>query len=405
MANQYSDRELVESLRKFAAQLGRPPTASEVNDDSEYTAGLNTYTRRFGSWNETLERCGLRVNEEKGYDNTQLIEQLQDLHHRLGTVPTQADLADDDETPSLYPYQDTFGSWNDALRTAGLEPTQRHRISDDELVDELTTLADELGRPPRYQELSERDDTFSPIVYERAFGSFTDSLRAAGLPVNFRASMDRDYLIDQLQGLADELGRTPQYDDLQEYPTYPSTWPYVCEFDSWNEALREAGFDINLRSSVSAEEIIAQLQSVADKLGQTPSVTEWREMDDTPGVATVARQFGSWIAAIDAAGLEHRDWSGENHPRYKHGEKLYYGPNWAEQREVAVLADGEQCRCCGMSRDEHVVLFEQDLHVHHIRPLHDCLDAGLSYEEANDRSNLMALCAECHTIVEENGLE
>jgi len=405
MRNPYSTQELVESVHKFADHLGRPPTASEVNDDSEYTVGLNTYTRRFGSWNETLERCGLKVNEQKGYDDTYLIEKLQDLHHRLGTVPTQADLADDDETPSLSPYQNIFGSWNDALRAAGLEPTQQHRISDDELIDELTTLAAELGRPPRYQEISDRDDTFSTTAYERAFGSFTDALRAAGLPVNFRARVDRDYLIDQLRELADELGRTPQYDDLEEYPTYPSTWPYLCEFDSWNEALREAGFEINLRSSVSAEEIIAELQAAADELGQTPSVTEWREMDAKLGVTTIARQFGSWIAAIDAAELERRDWSGENHPRYKHGEKLYYGPNWTEQREVAVQADGEQCRRCGMSRDEHVVLFEQDLHVHHIRPLSDCLDAGLPYEEANDRSNLMALCAECHQIVEENGLE
>ncbi len=37
-------------------------------------------------------------------------------------------------------------------------------------------------------------------------------------------------------------------------------------------------------------------------------------MDDTPGVATVDRQFGSWIAAIDASGLDCRDSSGENHP-------------------------------------------------------------------------------------------
>ena len=405
MPRKYTDQELVESVHEFTAHLGRSPTASEVNNDSEFTAGLNTYVRRFGSWNETLERCGLRVNENKDYDDTYLIEQLQDLHQRLGTVPTQADLRDDDKTPSLYPYQDTFGSWNNALRRAGLEPTQRYGISDDELIDELRTLADELGRPPRYQELSERDDTFSATAYERAFGSFTDALRAANLPVNFRDRVDRDYLIEQLQELGDDLSRTPQYDDLKEHPTYPSTWPYVCEFDSWNEALREAGFEINLQSSVTADEIIVELQSVAEELGQTPSVTEWREMDDTPGVSTVARQFGSWIAAIDAAGLERRDWSGENHPRYKHGEKLYYGPNWTEQREVAVQVDGEQCRRCGMSRDEHVVLFEQDLHVHHIRPLSDCLDAGLPYEEANDRSNLMTLCAECHPIVEENGLE
>ena len=304
----------------------------------------------------------------------------------------------------MYPYQDAFGSWNNALREAGITPTLRHGISEDELIDELITLTDELGRPPRYQEVSDREDTFSTTVYERVFGSFTNGLRTAGLPVHFEANLDRTHLIEQLQKLGEYLGRTPQYDDLQDYPTYPSTWPYVCEFGSWNEALKEAGFEINHRSSVSTDEILSELQSLANELGHTPSVTEWREIDGTPGITTVVRQFGTWINAIDAAGLERRDWSGENHPRYKGGDNLYYGPNWPEQREAAIQADNEQCRRCGLSRDEHAILFNYDFHVHHIRPLRECLDEGLSYKQANDCSNLMTLCAECHPMVESNGL-
>jgi len=404
MPKKYSDQELVESVHKFAAHLGRSPTASDVHEDSEFTMGLNTYIRRFGSWNKTLEQCGLSVNEEKNYDETYLIEQLQNLHQRLGTSPSQADLRHDDETPSLYPYQDAFGSWNNALREAGITPTLRHGISEDELIDELITLTDELGRPPRYQEVSDREDTFSTTVYERVFGSFTNGLQTAGLPVHFEANLDRTHLIEQLQKLGEYLGRTPQYDDLQDYPTYPSTWPYVCEFGSWNEALKEAGFEINHRSSVSTDEILSELQSLANELGHTPSVTEWREIDGTPGITTVVRQFGTWINAIDAAGLERRDWSGENHPRYKGGDNLYYGPNWPEQREAAIQADNEQCRRCGLSRDEHAILFNYDFHVHHIRPLRECLDEGLSYKQANDCSNLMTLCAECHPMVESNGL-
>jgi len=405
MSKQYSEQELIESIQEFAAHLGRSPTTTEVNEDSTFTAGLNTYVRRFGGWNETLKKCGLQINEAKNYDEAYLIEQLQSLHQRLGSVPTQADLRADDETPSLFPYQASFESWNKALRAADLEPTLRHAISKDELIAELTALADELGRPPRYQELSDRDDVFSPSVYERAFGSFTGGLQAAGLPVHFEAKLTRKDLIEQLHDLSEKLGRTPQYDDLQEYPTYPSTKPYVCEFGSWNKALKAAGFDLNYQPSVSDKEIITALQSMADDLGQTPSVTEWREMEDVPGVTTIARRFGTWIDAIDAAGLEQRDWSGENHPRYKGGDNLYYGPNWIDQREDAIQADDEHCRRCGIERNEHAVLFGRDFNVHHIRPLRECLEAGVSYEEANACSNLMTLCCECHAVVEANGIE
>lgn len=405
MSKAYSKQELVESIQNFAAHLGRTPTAAEVNEDSTFTVGLNTYTRQFGSWNDTLKSCGLGVNEQKDYGREYLIEQLQDLHDRLGAVPTQRDLREDSDTPSRYPYQDTFGTWNNALRAAGFTPTLRHSVDADELLDELTALADELDRPPRYEELQDREDTFSPTVYERIFGSFTDALQAASLPVEFQPQVDKEYLIEELQTLGDELGRTPMYDDLEEYPTYPSVYPYACVFGTWNDALRAAGYEINVRSTVDREEIIDQLQTVAEDIGQTPSVTEWRKLENRVGVTTIARHFGSWIDAIDAAGLERYDWSGENHPRYKGGDKLYYGPDWSEQREVAIQADDEQCQRCGLTRDEHYVLFESDLSVHHIRPFRECQDAGLSYAEANTVDNLMTVCCECHQTVETNSPE
>lgn len=404
MAKRYSDQELVESIQNFAAHLGKTPTAAEVNADTTFTKGLNTYVRRFGSWNATLEVCDLQPNEQKNYTKSYLIEQIHDLHNRLGEVPTQADLGDDSTTPSLFPYDDTFGSWNKALRAAGLTPTLRHNIGAEELLEELTTLADELDRPPRYAELATREDTFSPGVYERVFGSFTDALRAAALPVEFEPRVDKTHLIEKLQALGEELGRTPTYNDLCEYPTYPSAYPYTCVFGTWNDALRAAGYEVNEPSTVSPDEIITQLQDVAEKLGQTPSVTEWRDLEDRFGVTTIVRYFDSWTNAIDAAGLERRDWSGENHPRYIDGESHHYGPQWDQQREVAIQADDEQCRRCGLTRDEHYVLFDCDLAAHHIRPFRECRKAGLSYAEANAQDNLMALCCECHPTVEANGL-
>jgi hypothetical protein len=404
MTKHYSDDELIESIQNFAAHLGKTPTAAEVNADTTFTKGINTYNRRFGGWNKTLKACNLQPNEQKNYTKSYLIEQLHDLRDRLGKVPTQHDLRDDSTTPSPFPYDDTFGSWNKALHAAGLQPTQRHNIGDDELLEELTALADELNRPPRYAELETRSDTFSPGVYERVFGSFTDALRAAALPVEFEPRVNKELLVEKLQALGEELGRTPTYEDLREYPTYPSAYPYTCVFRTWNDALRAAGYEINERATVSPDEIITQLQAVAKELGQTPSVTEWKALNDRFGITTIVRHFDSWVNAIDAAGLERRDWSGENHPAYKGGESLYYGPQWDQQREVAIQADSQQCRRCGLTRDEHYVLFDCDLAAHHIRPFRECRNAGLSYAEANARDNLMALCCECHPVVEAHGL-
>lgn len=54
---QIPTEELIESIRRAAAALGRPPTAREFGDGSEY--GHQTAINRFGSWNEALEAAGV----------------------------------------------------------------------------------------------------------------------------------------------------------------------------------------------------------------------------------------------------------------------------------------------------------------------------------------------------------
>jgi len=70
----------------------------------------------------------------------------------------------------------------------------------------------------------------------------------------------------------------------------------------------------------------------------------------------------------------------------------YYGPNWSSKREDAIERDGFQCSSCGLSREKHYEKFDQDLHVHHIKPLRSFGD----YTLANELCNLETLCFDCH---------
>jgi DEAD/DEAH box helicase domain-containing protein len=64
-----------------------------------------------------------------------------------------------------------------------------------------------------------------------------------------------------------------------------------------------------------------------------------------------------------------------------------YGPNWQQQRQLALARDGHRCRTCGA---------EGLLHVHHIRPFREYA----SYLEANQLDNLATLCPSCHRRAE-----
>lgn len=71
-----------------------------------------------------------------------------------------------------------FGSWNNALRLAGLSLSNELDISDERLFENLLVLWQHLGRQPRRRELSSSPSTISQTPYNRRFGSWTAALEA-----------------------------------------------------------------------------------------------------------------------------------------------------------------------------------------------------------------------------------
>jgi endogenous inhibitor of DNA gyrase (YacG/DUF329 family) len=88
---------------------------------------------------------------------------------------------------------------------------------------------------------------------------------------------------------------------------------------------------------------------------------------------------------------------GPNNPQWKGGrDKNYYGPNWHSQRRIARDRDNHACQQCGKTERDN----GRKLDVHHIR---DFREFGLNrYEEANQISNLISLCRNCHSQITGN---
>lgn len=59
--------------------------------------------------------------------------------------------------------------------------TRRKRITDQQLIDELVSLAKRFGRQPRWRELKYPYSKYSHIAYLTRFGSYEGAIRAAGL--------------------------------------------------------------------------------------------------------------------------------------------------------------------------------------------------------------------------------
>jgi len=118
----------------------------------------------------------------------------------------------------------------------------------------------------------------------------------------------KDYLIQKLQQKAIELGRTPTTKDMRK--PYPSCRKYYEVYKSWDEALIDAGLELNNRYShlknkrnsgkiYTKEKMIEILINKSKELGRNPSYSDTIR----PCVKTYINKFGSWNNALFEAGL------------------------------------------------------------------------------------------------------
>lgn len=152
----YSDEELLEDIRAVADVVERSPSLQDYREHGSHAA--TTITRRFSSWQDAVARAGFEPHDaEAKISNTDLLEELQRLGDELGERPTVATMNNQGKYWAST-YKRRFGSWSSALAEAGFEPADARtetRISDEELIAELDRLADDLGEPPTFQEMSE----------------------------------------------------------------------------------------------------------------------------------------------------------------------------------------------------------------------------------------------------------
>lgn len=235
---------------------------------------------------------------------TRLIIDLQNLADTLGRPPTQQDMKQEGVYGASI-YKNKFDSWNEALSEANIEVSKHHDISKSSLLDELTRLATELGQTPGYDHMAQKGN-HSASVYEEKFGSWNEALREADLEVNMKNNAERKInestLQDELARLANELGQTPTQQDMKEKGAY-GVDAYKDRFDSWNDALREAGLDLNVEQDIPDSELLTELIRLADELEQPPLREDMRQQGDYGG-SVYERRFGSWNEALKQAELE-----------------------------------------------------------------------------------------------------
>lgn len=142
----------------------------------------------------------------------------------------------------------------------------------------------------------------------------------------------RDRVIDAIRDFADQYGHPPGamewnpalaraqgHPELAERFARDGCWPHLSTVmayhGSWNAAIRAAGFEPLLpghrrhgdQQSWNRDAIVAAMRRWARTHGEPPRFAEWsRTQPGYPTGHTVTYHFGSWNAAVEAAGLTPR---------------------------------------------------------------------------------------------------
>jgi len=246
----------------------------------------------FGSWNDAMIKAGLEPNKEYDIDESELLNHLKDLEKEYGVVTQNLMNEKGEYSYSLYEHE--FGSWVNALDEAGIDPVRRRNVEESRLIAELKNLEEKYDKVTT--KIVEEESEFSVEIFFRRFGSFPKAIEKANIEKN-RCNYSKDELISELKKLRNEHGKvTPKI--MKEYGEY-SVSNFRTEFNSWSDAKGKAGLKINPRNRIADEEIIEDMARVYKNQGKLS-----QSIYDANGAythTTAQKRFGSWSNAKEKA--------------------------------------------------------------------------------------------------------
>lgn len=225
----------------------------------------------------------------------------------------------------------------DALDAVHEWAIQRGVTSDhrrERTLEELAALGDDLGRTPTSRDVNASESPFLRISYlQSTFGSFNDALREAGFEPNQEnpASLTREELSDDLVEFRDELGHEPSATEMAEKGPH-SLSTYHNYFGSWERAKKAAGIrDLNVNEFVYL--------SVIDAYGPAGSADIHDGLEMAYGRDVDEDDMEDRIDQLEEMGLVKHTDDGKIELTAD-GERRRQESEWADDAEEKIVADG-----------------------------------------------------------------
>jgi hypothetical protein len=255
--------------------------------------------RLWGGWHKALNAAGIATKPCQRWTKAKVINAVR---QRASEGPPLSQVWKDDK-PLFRAATHMFGNWSNTLTVAGLDPRPYRQWSIPRVIDALR------GWYRQQPCVIRRVDPALADAAYRFFGSTLAALEAAGLdPPPSRWTKRR--IIQAIQD-GHVKGQVIQKAGFGNIPLASAAKRY---FGSWRNAVSEAGLAAQLRPEAATRSWSPQavIDEIVNCHRQGKSISRlWKH--DTGLYSVAKKHFGSWRAAVLAAGLEvtQRRWTRE----------------------------------------------------------------------------------------------
>jgi len=189
-------------------------------------------------------------NERKKFKKSELTDEIIRFISEFGRIPIAKDFEHLDGYPHRKTLTNHFGSFNDALRAAGVEPIKlsrkEHHLkynNKEYLSSAIFDYIDATGEVPTLKKLIEYHSMHSlKNKYEKIYGGFNNALIELGLELNSVSQYTDDELRQYFENFVLKYKRIPRIHEFNKSKDYPSFWCYQKRYGSWNKAVIAYGY-------------------------------------------------------------------------------------------------------------------------------------------------------------------